>query len=96
VTINAIYLYWTQNRYSCGLHVAAASISGIPTRRTAPRIKPSETRKNPKMGCIIPSLLQFRVFGLGFFQDGNIRIGVLPQREEALIRRAGIRRVPEH
>jgi hypothetical protein len=21
MTINAIYLYWTQNRYSCGLHL---------------------------------------------------------------------------
>jgi hypothetical protein len=37
MTINAIYLYWTQNRYSCGLHVAAASISGIPARTTVPR-----------------------------------------------------------
>jgi len=27
MTINGIYLYWTKNRYSCGLQVAAASIS---------------------------------------------------------------------
>ena len=32
--------------------------------------------------------LQLRVFGFGVFQDGNIGVSVLPQREELLIRRA--------
>jgi len=51
---------------------------------------------NCQNGAHHPTLLQFRVFGLGFLQDRNIGIGVLPQREEALIRRAGFRLVPEH
>src|SRR5271166_5693562 len=32
---------------------------------------------------------QLRVFGLGLLQDGNIGIGVLPESEEILVRRAG-------
>jgi len=34
-------------------------------------------------------LLQLRVLRFGFLQDGNIRVGVLPQHEEILIRGAG-------
>jgi hypothetical protein len=52
MAINAIYLYWTQNRYSCGLHVAAASISGIPTRRTAPAREGSQW-KNSVVGRLL-------------------------------------------
>ncbi len=36
-------------------------------------------------------LLQFGVLGFGFFQDGNIRVGIFPQREEVLISSAGTR-----
>ena len=33
MTINAIYLYWTQNRYSCGLHVAQlVSLESLPVQ----------------------------------------------------------------
>ena len=35
-------------------------------------------------GC----LLQFRVLGFGLLQDGDVRVGVFPQREEVLRRRA--------
>jgi DNA-binding transcriptional MerR regulator len=38
------------------------------------------------------SLLQPHVLGLGFFQDGNIRVGVFPQTQEILI--SGPRRYP--
>ena len=34
-------------------------------------------------------LLQLRVLGLGFFQDGNIGIGVFPEREGVLAGMAG-------
>ena len=34
-------------------------------------------------------LLQLRVLCFGFLQDGDVRVGVLPQREEILIRDAG-------
>ena len=30
-------------------------------------------------------LLQFRVFGLGLLQDGDVGVGVFPEREEILI-----------
>ena len=35
------------------------------------------------------SLLQFRVFGFGLFQDGHVRVGVFPQREKILVGGAG-------
>ena len=31
------------------------------------------------------ALLQFRVLGLRLLQDGDVRVGVLPQREEILV-----------
>ena len=34
-----------------------------------------------------PSLLQLRVLRLGSDEDGNVRVGVFPQREEILIGR---------
>ena len=41
-------------------------------------------------GTLAPHLLrQFRVLGFGFFQDGNIRVGIFPQREEILVGSAG-------
>ena len=33
--------------------------------------------------------MQFRVLCFGFLQDGNVGVGVFPQREEILIRGAG-------
>jgi hypothetical protein len=36
---------------------------------------------------LAPELLQLRVFGFGFSQDGDVRVGVLPDREEVVIRR---------
>jgi hypothetical protein len=38
-------------------------------------------------------LLQLRVLRLGFFQDGNIGIGVFPQRQEVLVGSACFGRV---
>ena len=35
--------------------------------------------------------MQLRVLGLGFFQNGDVGVGVFPEREEVLIRSAGIR-----
>jgi hypothetical protein len=50
MTINAIYLYWTQHRYSCGPSVAAASISGIPARTiVSPHVK-DRSEKTPSSG----------------------------------------------
>ncbi len=34
-------------------------------------------------------LLQLREFRLGLLQDGDVRVGVFPEREEILIGRAG-------
>ena len=41
------------------------------------------------LGKIRNSLLQFCVFGFRCDEDGNVRVGVFPQREEILIRRLG-------
>jgi len=38
-------------------------------------------------------LLQLGVFGLGGPQDGQVRVGVFPEREEILVGGAGLRRV---
>ena len=38
-------------------------------------------------GAAVAELLQLRVLRLGLLVDGNIRIGVLPQRQEILVRR---------
>src|ERR1700691_3581773 len=38
-------------------------------------------------------LLELRVLRFGFFQDGDIRVGVLPQGEEPLVSGLGFRRV---
>ena len=35
-------------------------------------------------------LLQLRVFRLGGDEDWNVRVGILPEREEILIRRLGL------
>jgi hypothetical protein len=37
--------------------------------------------------------MQLGVLSLGFLQDGNVRVGVFPQREEILIRSACFRGV---
>jgi len=42
--------------------------------------------------CLLP-LSQLRVFGFGLLEDRDVRVGVLPQREEILISRAGLGRV---
>ena len=34
--------------------------------------------------------LQLRVLRLGLFQDGNVRVGILPERKEVIIFRAGL------
>jgi hypothetical protein len=34
-------------------------------------------------------LLQFRVLRLGLLQDGDVGVGVFPQREEIVVRSAG-------
>jgi hypothetical protein len=36
------------------------------------------------------ALLQLRVLPLGFFQDGNVGVGVFPQREKILVGGAGL------
>src|SRR5262249_55513236 len=36
---------------------------------------------------IIPKLLEFRVFGFGFLEEGNVGVGVFPCRKEILIGR---------
>ena len=35
-------------------------------------------------------LLQLGVFSFGFFQDGNIAVGIFPQREEVVVGGAGL------
>src|SRR5215469_7120267 len=42
------------------------------------------------------TLLQLRVLGFGLLQDGNIRVGVFPQRQKILIRGAGFGGVALH
>jgi hypothetical protein len=41
----------------------------------------------------VARLLQFRVLRFGFLQDGNVRVGVFPQREKILVRSLGFRSV---
>ena len=41
-------------------------------------------------------LLQLRVVRLGFFQDGDVGVGVFPEGEEILIRGAGFGGVAGH
>jgi len=38
---------------------------------------------------ICRQLFQFRGFSFGFFQDGNIGVGIFPQREKILVGGAG-------
>jgi hypothetical protein len=45
---------------------------------------------------ILVELLQLHVLRLGFFQDGDVRIGVFPEGEEILVRGAGVGRVALH
>ena len=42
-------------------------------------------------GTLAPTSLlrEFGVLGFGFFQDGDIRVGIFPQREEILVGGAG-------
>src|SRR5579862_6311021 len=46
-----------------------------------------ETRHSTSL-TLTRHLLEFCVLGFGLLQDGNVRVGVFPQREEILIRRA--------
>jgi hypothetical protein len=41
-------------------------------------------------------LLQFRVLGFGLFQDGDVGVGVFPEREEILIGGTGFSEVALH
>ena len=41
-------------------------------------------------GEIRNQLLQLRLLCLGLFQDGNVRVGILPERKEVMIFRAGL------
>ena len=41
-------------------------------------------------------LLQFRIFGLGLLEDGNIGVGILPKREKILVGRFCFRRLTFH
>ena len=41
----------------------------------------------------VNGLLQLRVLRLSLFQDGDVGVGVFPQREEILIRGVGLRRI---
>ena len=41
-------------------------------------------------------LLQLREFRLGLLEDGNVRVGVFPEREEILIGRLGLGGVALH
>jgi hypothetical protein len=45
-------------------------------------------RGTSRLSPVLP--LQFRVLRLGLFQDGNVRVGLLPEREEILVRHAGL------
>jgi hypothetical protein len=47
-----------------------------------------------KQGCLqwrARQLLQLRVLGLGFFQDGDVGVGVFPEGEEIFICRLSFR-----
>jgi len=52
----------------------------------------SESRR----GSLTKHLLQFRVLGLGFIQNGNVRVSVFPEIEEVLIFRVGFGSVDLH
>jgi hypothetical protein len=40
-----------------------------------------------------PELVQLGVFGFGFFQDGDVGVGVFPQREEVVVGTPGFVRL---
>ena len=44
----------------------------------------------------LPNLLQLCVFRLRLFEDGNVRVGIFPKREEILISRLGFGGVALH
>ena len=42
--------------------------------------------RSPKTAsCFCAALLQLRVLGFGFFQDGDVGVGVFPEREEIFV-----------
>jgi hypothetical protein len=43
-----------------------------------------------------PGLLQLRVLSFSLLQDGDVGVGVFPEREEILVRRLGLGRVALH
>src|SRR5450755_4038846 len=47
----------------------------------------------PEPASVRERLLQFGVLYFGLFQDGNVRISVLPERQEVLIGAAGLTRI---
>ena len=71
------------------------SMSGNPTNQALGR----DSRNNHGLihgDCLVARLLQLGVFRLGFLQNGDVGIGVFPQREEILIRGAGFDGVALH
>jgi hypothetical protein len=46
--------------------------------------------------CGVTRLLQLRVFCLGFFQDWDVGVRTLPEREEVVVGSAGFGRVAGH
>src|SRR5579862_1325605 len=54
-----------------------------------------ETRHSTSL-TLTRHLLEFCVLGFGLFQDGNVSVGVFPQREEILISRAGLGLIARH
>ena len=49
-----------------------------------------------RAGTLVPTLPLLRelgVLGFGFFQDGDVRVGIFPQCEEILVGSAGLGRV---
>lgn len=51
---------------------------------------PGQLRKLPTGSERYRKLLQFSVFGFGLLQDGDVRVGVFPECEKILVRRAGL------
>jgi hypothetical protein len=62
----------------------SVDLSGYPTNQALGRV--SWNRPWPsKTGSHDQGSLQLRVFCFGLLQDGDVRVGVLPEREEILI-----------
>src|ERR1700693_5314708 len=67
-----------------GLRSARQLRAAVPTWRVM--VEPRASRPRPHGHTY---LLQLGVFRFGFFQDGNIRVGLFPECEEILVGGAG-------